>query len=131
MNISFLSIDDNKNNMGLFTPWSIVHIIVGTLLYKLLKLYNNQYNSIIWTIILHTIYEFKDLYFSYFHNTNFNIEKNKWLYYNSYINSIGDTIACIIGIYIAYLYKFNILTYIILIVSMILLVSLFTYVKYK
>lgn len=69
-----------------FTPYSFVHFLVGAWMYTVLRLFFPDSNSIklllIWMAI-HTIYEYKDAC--------------KVGTYNSKQNSVGDTIAAVLG----------------------------------
>ena len=49
-------------------------------------------------IIIHTLYEYKDYHYAYS-----NKKKISYWMNNSFINSIGDTIACIFGLLLLYM----------------------------
>tara|TARA_B110000305_G_scaffold161137_1_gene178311 strand:+ start:20503 stop:20991 length:489 start_codon:yes stop_codon:yes gene_type:complete len=112
-------IDDVDYPRTVITPFFIVHLLFGLSLLILLKfLFNKLSYFYIGIIILfiHTIYETTDLFLyfkKYFHYT---VKQNlthlfkicymddpfikKYKNNNSLANSIGDTIACIFGIYL-------------------------------
>jgi hypothetical protein len=96
-NILFISRKDSREKPALFTPWSISHFFSGIVLFLFFNIFTDIKNSIILTLIIHTIYEIKDYYYCYIINT-FN---------NSFTNSIGDTICCILGIYFVIILKKN------------------------
>lgn len=94
---------DNKKEPALFTPFSIIHILFSILLTYFFVFcfgFNSKYIiiTVVIVFILHTIYETIDYYNTYI-NVSF-IKRFSWKN-NSLFNSIGDTICCIIGIYIA------------------------------
>tara|TARA_A100001015_G_scaffold54318_1_gene59604 strand:- start:3638 stop:4075 length:438 start_codon:yes stop_codon:yes gene_type:complete len=104
------SLDDNEKIHGFITPWSIVHFNFGILGYLYLKFFFKKISNLkcfIITIIIHTIYEKKDLiitklYLKNKHNYKNNNKNVKFLnffkiYYNSLFNCIGDTLMCILG----------------------------------
>ncbi len=88
------------------------HLIIGTLAYFVLhKMFKFSINKslIIW-IIVHTIYEIKDFYSTYIKKYKVRPTRDNKLngFFhsdNSFINSIGDTIAAIIGFYLLYFIK--------------------------
>lgn len=87
--------DDNVKNPCMITPFFLVHVVGGYWLASIIKtLFPSVKNVLLWVIILHTVYEIKDYYVSYILKYN-NIYTN-----NSWWNSIGDTIAAVIGYYI-------------------------------
>ena len=92
---------DTKESPCLFGSWSIIHLLVSCLMYSFIIFFCKKISKLhaaIIVIILHSIYELKDLYNSYI------IVKYKG---NSFINAIGDNMACIFGIYISSLYFKN------------------------
>ena len=98
-------ISDGRDSPILFTEWSYVHFMTGVyffvILHRYLK-YNIKKSFIIW-IILHTIYELKDMVASYVYRTN---NQNGFITNNSWFNSIGDTIYALSGfIFAFYLFK--------------------------
>lgn len=102
--------NNSIENPTLLTPFSLVHLLSGITLFILLSLFTkNKLVIIIGVFIIHTIYEFKDYYTTYINKIRF--EKDNYLSEffidNTFINSIGDTIACIIGIIIGYYLVFN------------------------
>ena len=72
----------------------IVHLLSGIWLTSLLKtFFPSIKNVLLWVVLLHTVYEIKDFYVSYILKYNTIYTNNSWW------NSIGDTIAVIIGYY--------------------------------
>ena len=74
----------------------------------LYKKYSNDYTVFFIVLLLHTIYEIKDIYLNYFNRYTVNDRKlvvEEAIYKNSWINSIGDTIGAIIGIIIIIMLK--------------------------
>ena len=93
-----LRLVDTIQKPSLITPWSLVHVLVGGLIYLYLKFFFKNISittAFIVMIVIHTLYEIKDL-FSYFKIT----KKTQWND-NSLTNSIGDTLCAIIGFFIA------------------------------
>jgi len=98
------STSDTLKNSTFITPWAIMHLLGAIIGYMYIKaLFPNLSNVTIIIIyfILHTLYEIKDVYYSYKMNNeswyDINVD-------NSIQNSIGDTIFTIVGLYIAYRY---------------------------
>ena len=109
--MTLIHIYDNKKKPTLFTPFSILHMLFSVLLvYLLLFCYEFNTNYILIIIIIvfvvHTIYEIIDYYFSYINKAV--VKEFSWKN-NSLYNSIGDTICCVVGMFIALLicYSFN------------------------
>ena len=98
--MNIFGISDSKKDVTLITPWSFIHAYSGFMFYLTLKYIYPDLSLlkifILW-IIVHTIYEIKDL-LSYF---NIRVSNIRWSD-NSYMNSIFDTIFAIIGFFIAY-----------------------------
>jgi len=87
--------DDSVKTPCMITPFFLLHVVGGYWLACVIKtLFPSVKNVLLWVIILHTVYEIKDYYVSYVLKYN-NIYTN-----NSLWNSIGDTIAAVIGYYI-------------------------------
>jgi hypothetical protein len=104
----FLSDSDTIEKNALFTPWSFIHFLSGFMSYLYIKKYTNisNFNILLITIIIHTIYEIKDISS---HTLKLHNSKSIW-YDNSLLNSIGDTIAYILGLIIALMFKDKIKT---------------------
>jgi hypothetical protein len=92
-----LGLDDAKNKAVLFTPWSIIHFLVGYVGMSYVNYFNiNKDNGMIILFIIHTLYEIKDYFFS-------NVYKgpkfilSEWSSGNSVYNCFGDTIVFIMG----------------------------------
>lgn len=101
--MKFVDTTDYIKTPALFTPFTIVHFYSGIIGFIVIKyLYPKMsFFNIFWLfILLHTVYEVKDL-----------LCYNEWICVNifnscsdldnSYINSIGDTIAAMLGLVIA------------------------------
>lgn len=106
---------NNTDNIDTYNKPKIIdiyfynHIIPGIFAYilfhKILK-YSLQKSFIVW-IIIHTLYEIKDYYYTYIKKYDIRpnrVNKLNGFFHsdNSFINSIGDTIAAIIGFYMLY-----------------------------
>ena len=106
MGISLFNFNDTYKTQSFITPWSFMHLLSGALIYFYIKIIVpniNILNVFLIMIILHTLYEIKDLfyYFKFIKNPS---EWNN----NSLLNSCGDTIFAIIGFYFAsFLKKIN------------------------
>lgn len=87
--------NDSVKNPCMITPFFLLHIVGGYWLASVIKtLFPSVKNVLLWVIILHTVYEIKDYYVSYILKYNTIYTNNSWW------NSIGDTIAAVIGYYI-------------------------------
>ena len=112
-NMLLIGNNDSVDNPTLITPWFIIHVFNSCFSYTLLNNYFfNNWTSAYIVIFLHTLYELKDYYYSYY-NIEFEGRCS-----NSILNSIGDTIACFIGIYLRW--QLNLPSNIIYIISTIL-----------
>jgi hypothetical protein len=101
MKAVFYNKDDTIENPALFTPWSFMHILSSIQIILFLYYYGFRKNIILYSFLIHSLYELKDYYFSYVLKVDYGV----W-YNNSFLNTIGDTISCFIGIYIGiYLIK--------------------------
>ena len=120
----FCSFDSIKEPSRI-TPYTFVHILSGMLLYLyIIYIYPgiSYINALMIVLFVHTLYEIKDLqyYFNQTHHVDVYDD-------NSFINSVYDTIACVIGVYIASYYIHrplsfnNVLTYTIMYVLLVLL----------
>jgi hypothetical protein len=93
---------DSVEKPCFITPWDLIHFLSGIVFYLFFKYFNfNFYIGLTLFIIIHTLYEFKDLFY-YFKITDIN---NYWTN-NSLLNSIGDTFSAILG-YILSFYIFK------------------------
>ena len=126
----FIGYSDNMERPTCITPWSYIHLLSG-LNFSLLSLSYLSKHSVIKNliifIIIHTIYECKDLYITYI------ISNNKKYYQNTLINSIGDTIFSIFGWilgYIIYLSKPNTYYVISFVILQLISVALFILNRY-
>ena len=117
--------NDGVDNPILITPFFIVHLLSGI---WLTSLFNTIFpklkmNTVFWIVLfIHTLYEIKDLYVSYVMKYITPSTNNRWL------NSIGDTIAVILGYMCYQKYPFNIWT-ITVIYILISLVGWFPYLS--
>ena len=100
--MKILSLSDTRQNVGIITPWSLIHYLAGLNGYFLFKKLNlkDLYVYII-LITLHTLYELKDFLLSYYLNLN-----SEWGN-NSFINSVTDTIFFLLGIITAKKIEYN------------------------
>lgn len=89
--------NDSKKNPSLFTTWFLVHLLVGMVLMYIFYIYLNIdiWLSILIVLFIHAIYEINDVYINPLFYPDTNLKKN-----HSIINSFGDTIGCIFGIFI-------------------------------
>tara|TARA_B100000029_G_C17216110_1_gene829920 strand:+ start:116 stop:589 length:474 start_codon:yes stop_codon:yes gene_type:complete len=101
----------NKNKKSvLFDISSILHLISGILTYNLIYLFFPKWKTIwrlLFVFLLHSIYELKDAAIHY--NLIENPQILKFLYIfgsppNTFINSVGDTIAFMVGCIISIKY---------------------------
>ena len=96
----FIGSTDYIKTPALFTPFTVVHFYAGLVGYVAMKYLYPKMSlfNIFWILVFfHTLYEIKDL-----------LCYNEWICVNifnscsdldnSYINSIGDTIAAMLGI---------------------------------
>ena len=112
--VAILFPKDSTTDPALFTPWSIMHFGSGFYLYLFLYLYttNSLKTNFYIMLIIHTIYELKDLYITYFMGIKPGDVSLAGLIANSsFYNSIGDTISSILGFYVAYLFNNWLLVY--------------------
>tara|TARA_Y100000589_G_C26600763_1_gene406191 strand:- start:43 stop:444 length:402 start_codon:yes stop_codon:yes gene_type:complete len=97
----FISQFDDIDNKSLFTPYSIVHIYSSMVGYFILNFFvDNIIYKFCIALVIHTLYEFKDYYLAYIKKYKTKKE-DELAYKGSYVNSIGDSIASVIGICIA------------------------------
>ena len=101
---------DSMKTPSLFSMCSFSHFFWGFVFFIIMKYYNAKlsFNLIlILFFVIHTIYEIKDT-LCYFGINLFNNKKiDSYFMNNSYLNSIGDTIFGLLGVYIASLYLKN------------------------
>lgn len=104
MSLSFISFEDSVYKQSFITPWSFIHLLSGLVIQRYFMKYSNysRRKRYVITIILHTIYEMKDIYRSYLIQDAECEDVNdcKW-FDNSIFNSVGDTISSLVGQYIA------------------------------
>jgi hypothetical protein len=102
--INLIANHDTIDSPTIVTPWSISHFLSGWLAFLILKIFipseTNLRLGILW-FILHTIYEFKDYYVTY----SMKIKK-----YNSFINSVSDTIFAMLGFYVGVIIGYSTVT---------------------
>ena len=98
---TLISNNDFKNNPTFITPWSLIHFLIG-----FVGIINSNYFnidkevSLIFLLLIHTLYEFKDYYFSYVYNGPEHTF-SKWSSSNSIFNILGDTAIFILGMALA------------------------------
>ena len=119
--VLFIGNNDAINNPTLFTPWTLIHVAVSSCIYSFLNIYLKHPNSMYITIILHSIYELKDFYYSYINIELTGRDSNSWL------NSIGDSLGCIAGIYLSHIFGSQLIINFIIIL---LAIVTCTYLKY-
>ena len=96
---------DSTDEPTLFTPWSLMHFGSGAYIYMYLTLYhkNTLLDNLIIMLVIHTIYELKDLYVTYFaHVPPGEVSLGGLVANSSLYNSIGDTISSVAGFYAIY-----------------------------
>lgn len=128
MNYLYISNIDTIKNPSLITPWSTVHFLSGCYLFAFGEIWTkNILINFSIGIIIHTLYEIKDIYMS----SNCSNIKN-WKH-NSLWNSFGDTICFALGFLMIYVGNLNNVLYknIILFVYWILLAIFFNYYRKK
>ena len=74
---------DSYSSPAMFTPWTSIHFLSGVMLYAIFAPFTKY--QIIWALIVHALYEAKDLF----------LKLGRWEHTN--INSCGDTIAATLG----------------------------------
>jgi hypothetical protein len=84
--------------------------------------------SILFLVLIHTIYELKDLYFSYLYK-GAKTKISEWSKNNSLFNSIGDTLFFILGIFIGINLKPNMKQLIVIILIFLILFCIFFKIK--
>lgn len=97
---------DSKKNPTALTPWTIIHFIVGVT-FALVSRQLGFTNSLVLFIIIHTLYEVKDVYYG-----------------SSVLNSVFDEIFAVLGFLAFYYFKMNtsqVITFVI--ASLLLMIS--------
>ena len=94
----FIYLEDSvHSNNSFITPWSFIHFLSGGSIYKFIHFINTKFhlkiNEFQFMIIIHTIYEIKDFYKTYF------LKDRSYWGDNTFFNSVGDTICAIVGYY--------------------------------
>ena len=99
---TFIGNNDHINTPTYITPWALIHALLG-LTFSLLSLNFFKKHLVLTNfivfIILHTIYECKDICITYL----IDLPKKNKQYHNTLVNSIGDTIFAVFGWYIGYM----------------------------
>lgn len=105
--MKIISMFDSINDPSIITPWTFIHYLAGLTLFFIFNLFiEEDLVNIIIINIIHLCYELKDYYYTYIKSSG-----NSFIYYfsinNTVINSIGDTIFFLIGIFTAIYLKYN------------------------
>lgn len=117
--------DDSINNAILFTPWSIIHFLIGYIGMAYVNYFDiNKELGMFILFILHTIHELKDWYFSYLYKGSQNAF-TKWSSGNSIYNCFGDTIVFTLGVALAINHTYSTTKMIIMTVLFLLLSYIF------
>lgn len=129
MKYNFIKNGDSKYNATFITPWSFIHLysgFFGIILTNYTKM--DKKFSILFLVLIHTIYELKDLYFSYLYKGQ-KTKISEWSKKNSLFNSIGDTLFFILGIFIGINLKPNMKQLIVIILIFLILFCIFFKIK--
>lgn len=121
------SFSDTINNPACITGFTFIHFYTGFLFYIILKyLYPKLSFLFLFSLwfILHTLYEIKDL-MAYFEFIKY---KTYWSD-NSIENSIFDTIATMLGLYIGYIIKYKSISFLVLNIFIYLILLLIFYIN--
>ena len=98
--MKLIAINDTQRKPVLFTPWTLIHFLSGVVSVLVLMAcgVTNQ-THIFWiALLIHTIYELHDCLYTYL-----DVPVTYWRD-NSYLNSAGDTVANIVGIWITLIF---------------------------
>lgn len=96
----FKFIGENESNIDTcITPWTFKHFLSGVYITYLLKfIKKTDIMAFVIYNLIHLIYELKDYILTYYYkNTRLNDKGKPNMYYNSFINSIGDLIFGMLG----------------------------------
>lgn len=102
--------NDNMDSPKFITVCSFSHFFWGFIFLIVMKhLYSKMSFIFIFFLylVIHTIYEIKDTLCYFGINIISNKESNNYFMNNSYLNSIGDTIFALLGVYTGSLYLKN------------------------
>lgn len=118
----FVCLSDSLNEPCFLTHWSVGHFMFGVVSFFVFETFLNSENyAIIFSFILHLLYEYKDQCIT--HNNNSKLYKFQNKFYqkiynllgsksnepinmeDSLINSVGDQISATLGIFVAYFLK--------------------------
>jgi hypothetical protein len=128
--------NDTINKPAIFTPASVLHFVVGIWLYSVCKYYKYTTGQTYFiSIILHTVYEFQDIacnnkdmckFFFGISDINSSYWKN-----NSIYNSLGDTLAFILGIVYGQLFFPKMSSEIVKNTTLVVILLFFTVINFK
>ena len=105
--ISFIRNGDSQGNPTFITPWSLIHFLTGVILMLNANYFNiDKEFSFSILVLVHTLYELKDFYFSYIYKGPKNLI-SEWANSNSLFNILGDTVFFILGVVTVFNQKLN------------------------
>ena len=105
--MKLFGLDDSIESSAVITPWSLIHVLSGYVIYVIAKRYIPGISFkeiIILCFVIHTLYEVKDLvcynddlFFALHGKKLIDTASHFWDHSNSLANSIGDTVFAFIG----------------------------------
>jgi hypothetical protein len=105
--VSFIRNGDSQGDPTFITPWSLIHFLTGVISMLNANYFNiDKEFSFSILLLVHTLYELKDFYFSYVYKGPKN-SVSEWANSNSLLNMTSDTIFFILGTIVVFNEKLN------------------------